>query len=67
MVIAAPGPGGDVGSLTHMIRDGGLLVLLGTGDRCLASALALAGGLMSIEQARAGRTVITSGLVKHFD
>lgn len=50
---------------SHVVRDGGAIVIVDRGHPLEASRRALCGGLTEIEQRRAGRTVITSGLVSH--
>jgi hypothetical protein len=52
---------------SRVVRDGGVLVIVDRGHAFEASRRALCGGLTEIEQRRAGRSVITSGLVSHFD
>jgi hypothetical protein len=49
----------------RVVRDGGALVFVDRGHPHEASRRALCGGLCEIEQRRAGRSVITSGLVSH--
>lgn len=49
----------------RVVRDGGALVFVDRGHPHEASRRALCGGLCEIEQRRAGRAVITSGLVSH--
>jgi len=51
---------------TRVVRDGGAIVLVDRGHAEEASRRALCAGLTEIEQRRAGRAVITSGLVTHF-
>lgn len=51
---------------SRVVRDGGAIVIVGRGHAHEASRRALCGGLTEIEQRRAGRAVITSGLVSHF-
>ena len=51
---------------SRVVRDGGALVFVDHGHPHEASRRALCGGLCEIEQRRAGRAVITSGLVSHF-
>lgn len=50
---------------TRAVRDGGTIVLVDRGRAPEASRRALCAGLSEIEQRRAGRTVVTSGLVSH--
>ncbi len=50
---------------SRAVRDGGVIVFVDRGHAATASRRALCGGLTEIEQRRAGRTVITSGLVSH--
>lgn len=50
---------------TRVVRDGGALVFVDRGRAAEASRRALCAGLTEIEQRRAGRVVITSGLVSH--
>ncbi|HMG52649.1 MAG TPA: hypothetical protein VK601_04185 [Kofleriaceae bacterium] len=50
---------------SRVVRDGGALVIVDRGHAFEASRRALCGGLTEIEQRRAGRSVITSGLVSH--
>jgi hypothetical protein len=52
---------------SRVIRDGGAIVIVDRGHAYEASRRALCGGLTEIEQRRAGRSVITSGLVSHLD
>jgi len=47
------------------VRDGGAIVFLDRGHAKEASRRALCAGLAELEQRRAGRAVITSGLVTH--
>ncbi len=49
----------------RVVRDGGAIVFVDRGHPHEASRRALCGGLTEIEQRRAGRAVITSGLVSH--
>jgi hypothetical protein len=49
----------------RVVRDGGAVILVDRGHAPEASRRALCAGLAEIEQRRAGRTVITSGLVTH--
>ena len=51
---------------SRVVRDGGAIVVVDRGHAHEASRRALCGGLTEIEQRRAGRSVITSGLVSHF-
>ena len=51
---------------TRVVRDGGAIVLLDRGHAPEASRRALCAGLTELEQRRAGRTIVTSGLVSHF-
>lgn len=50
---------------SRVVRDGGAIVFVDRGHPFEASRRALCGGLTEIEQRRAGRSVITSGLVSH--
>ena len=50
---------------SRVVRDGGAIVIVDRGHPFEASRRALCGGLTEIEQRRAGRSVITSGLVSH--
>jgi hypothetical protein len=50
---------------TRVIRDGGAIVLVDRGHAPEASRRALCGGLTELEQRRAGRSIVTSGLVSH--
>jgi hypothetical protein len=50
---------------TRAVRDGGAVVLVDRGRAPEASRRALCGGLTELEQRRAGRVVVTSGLVTH--
>jgi hypothetical protein len=50
---------------SRVVRDGGAIVVIDRGHPHEASRRALCGGLTEIEQRRAGRNVITSGLVSH--
>jgi hypothetical protein len=52
---------------SRVVRDGGALVIVDRGHAFEASRRALCGGLTEIEQRRAGRSVITSGLVSHLE
>ena len=52
---------------TRVVRDGGAIVFVDRGHPHEASRRALCGGLTEIQQRRAGRSVITSGLVSHLD
>jgi hypothetical protein len=52
-------------SWSRVVRDGGALVLVDRGRAPEASRRALCAGLTEIEQRRAGRAIITSGLVTH--
>ena len=47
------------------VRDGGALVLVDRGRAHAASKRALCGGLTELEQRRAGRAIVTSGVVTH--
>ena len=51
---------------SRVVRDGGAIVVVDRGHAHEASRRALCGGLTEVEQRRAGRSVITSGLVSHF-
>ncbi|HEX8106091.1 MAG TPA: hypothetical protein VF516_00120 [Kofleriaceae bacterium] len=53
-------------SWSRVVRDGGAIVFVDRGHAHEASRRALCGGLTEIEQRRAGRAVITSGVVSHF-
>jgi hypothetical protein len=50
---------------SRVVRDGGALVLVDRGHAAEASRRALCAGLTELEQRRAGRLVITSGIVTH--
>jgi len=50
---------------SRVVRDGGAIVFVDRGHAHEASRRALCGGLTEIEQRRAGRAVITSGVVSH--
>jgi hypothetical protein len=50
---------------TGVVRDGGAIVLVDRGHGPEASRRALCGGLTELEQRRAGRSIVTSGLVSH--
>jgi hypothetical protein len=50
---------------SRVVRDGGVVVIVDRGPPHEASRRALCSGLTEIEQRRAGRAVITSGLVSH--
>ncbi|CAN5356015.1 hypothetical protein BH11MYX1_BH11MYX1_17950 [soil metagenome] len=50
---------------TRVVRDGGAIVFVDRGHAPEASRRALCGGLTELEQRRAGRFVVTSGLVSH--
>jgi hypothetical protein len=50
----------------RVVRDGGAIVFVDRGHAQEASRRALCAGLTELEQRRAGRAVITSGLVTHF-
>jgi hypothetical protein len=49
----------------RVVRDGGAIVFVDRGHAQEASRRALCAGLSELEQRRAGRAVITSGLVTH--
>jgi len=49
----------------RVVRDGGAIVFVDRGHPQEASRRALCAGLSELEQRRAGRAVITSGLVTH--
>jgi hypothetical protein len=49
----------------RVVRDGGAIVFVDRGHAQEASRRALCAGLSELEQRRAGRSVITSGLVTH--
>ncbi|HWO24435.1 MAG TPA: hypothetical protein VNO30_37075 [Kofleriaceae bacterium] len=51
----------------RVVRDGGAIVFVDRGHAQEASRRALCAGLCELEQRRAGRAVITSGLVTHLD
>jgi len=50
---------------SRVVRDGGAIVLVDRGHAPEASRRALCGGLTELEQRRAGRSIVTSGLVSH--
>lgn len=50
---------------TRRARDGAVIILVDRGHASEASRRALCSGLSELEQRRAGRLVITSGLVSH--
>jgi len=50
---------------TRVVRDGGAIVLVDRGHAPEASRRALCAGLTELEQRRAGRSIVTSGLVSH--
>jgi hypothetical protein len=50
---------------SRVVKDGGVIVFVDRGHAPEASRRALCGGLTELEQRRAGRLVITSGLVSH--
>jgi hypothetical protein len=50
---------------SRVVRDGGAIVLVDRGRAPEASRRALCGGLTELEQRRAGRLIVTSGLVSH--
>jgi hypothetical protein len=52
---------------SRVVRDGGAVVFVDRGHPPEASRRALCGGLTEIEQRRAGRVIITSGLVSHLE
>lgn len=52
---------------SRVVRDGGAIVIVGRGRPHETSRRALCSGLTEIEQRRAGRAVITSGMVSHFE
>ncbi len=52
---------------TRVVRDGGAVVFVDRGRAPEASRRALCAGLTELEQRRAGRMVVTSGLVSHLD
>src|SRR5688572_15765706 len=52
---------------SRVVRDGGAIVFVDRGHPHEASRCALCSGLTEIEQRRAGRAVITSGLVSHLE
>jgi hypothetical protein len=49
----------------RVVRDGGAIVMVDRGHAAEASRRALCVGLTELEQRRAGRMVVTSGLVTH--
>jgi len=49
----------------RVVRDGGAIVFVDRGHPLEASRRALCAGLSELEQRRAGRAVVTSGLVTH--
>ncbi len=49
----------------RVVRDGGVIVMVDRGRAPEASRRALCAGLTELEQRRAGRVVVTSGLVTH--
>lgn len=62
----APGWEEALRGWSRVVRDGGAIVFVDRGHAHEASRRALCGGLTEIEQRRAGRAVITSGVVSHF-
>jgi hypothetical protein len=52
---------------SRVVRDGGAIVIVGRGRPHETSRRALCSGLTEIEQRRAGRAVITSGMVSHLE
>jgi hypothetical protein len=54
-----------LGAWTAAVRDGGAIVFLDRGGATQASRRALCAGLSELEQRRAGRSIVTSGLVTH--
>ncbi|HEY1555427.1 MAG TPA: hypothetical protein VGF94_11400 [Kofleriaceae bacterium] len=50
----------------RVVRDGGTIVMVDRGRAPEASRRALCAGLGQLEQRRAGRVVVTSGMVSHF-
>ena len=52
---------------SRVVRDGGAIVTVDKGHADEASRRVLCAGLTEIEQRHAGRNVITSGLVTHFE
>ncbi len=62
----APGWEEALRDWSRVVRDGGAIVFVDRGHAHEASRRALCGGLTEIEQRRAGRAVITSGVVSHF-
>jgi len=50
---------------SRVVRDGGAIVLVDRGHAPEASRRALCAGLTELEQRRAGRSIVTSGLVSH--
>ena len=62
----APGWEDMLRGWSRVVRDGGAIVFVDRGHAHEASRRALCGGLTEIEQRRAGRAVITSGVVSHF-
>jgi hypothetical protein len=61
----APGWEEALRGWSRVVRDGGAIVFVDRGHAHEASRRALCGGLTEIEQRRAGRAVITSGVVSH--
>lgn len=52
---------------SRIVRDGGVIVTVDKGHPEQASRRVLCAGLTEIEQRHAGRIIVTSGLVTHFD
>jgi hypothetical protein len=50
---------------SRVVRDGGVIVFVDRGHAPEASRRALCAGLTELEQRRAGRAIVTSGLVSH--
>lgn len=61
----APGWEEALRGWSRVVKDGGAIVFVDRGHAHEASRRALCGGLTEIEQRRAGRAVITSGVVSH--
>ena len=61
----APGWEDALRGWSRVVRDGGAIVFVDRGHAYEASRRALCSGLTEIEQRRAGRAVITSGVVSH--
>lgn len=50
---------------SRVVRDGGTIVFVDRGHAPEASRRALCAGITELEQRRAGRSIVTSGLVSH--